>query len=257
MLPDLDALGVPTGSTVVGSFVVGSHAHGTTIPPTDPHGTDDVDLMTIVVPPPALLLGIDTWEHATGWQGHHDVVVYSLQKLLRLLAKSNPNVLMLLHMPADCVMEASPVWDRLVEARDVFLTKEAWPAFSGYAFSQLQKMEGSAFQGYMGEKRKRLVQTFGYDTKNAAHLLRLLRMACDLFETGTLVVRRPDAEELRAVKRGERTLDSIRSEAATLFERGVAAMRRSSLPACVDRGAVGRLSADLHRQLLETQWTPS
>lgn len=256
-MPDLQSLGVPPASTVVGAFIVGSHAHGTAIPPDEPFGTDDTDLMTIVAPPTDLMLGIDPWEHATGWVGDQDVVVYSLQKLLRLLAKSNPNVLLLLNLPVDCVLEATPVWDALVAERERFLTQEAWPAFAGYARSQLRKMDGSAFRGYMGAKRKAIVAEVGYDTKNAAHLLRLLRMACELFETGTLVVRRPDANDLRAIKRGERPLAQVKEEAEALFARGEQLVARSGLPPCVDRTYVGALSARLHRMILEERWALS
>jgi hypothetical protein len=44
--------------------------------------------------------------------------------------------------------------------------------------------------GYMGEKRKELVLEHGYDSKNAAHCVRLLRMAKEIFETGGMTVYR-------------------------------------------------------------------
>ena len=245
----LHTLRVPADSHVVASFIVGSHAHGTNIAPDLPFGTDDTDIMTIVVPPPHLCLGIDCWEHLQSWVGDNDVVVYSLRKLLGLMAKSNPNVLMLLNMPPDCVRVSSDLWRDVVDAREAFLSKDAWGSFAGYANSQLAKMEGSAFKGYMGEKRKAIVKEVGFDTKNAAHLIRLLRMCCDLFETGQLVVRRPDADDLRAIKTGRRSLDSVREEAADLFARSKDAMKRSGLPEHVDREHIGRLCSRLHLKL--------
>lgn len=240
---------IPDGSRTVALFTVGSHAHGTNIAPDEPFGTDDTDVLRIVVPPAHLVVGVDGWEHWQGWVGDNDIVVYSLRKLMGLLAKSNPNVLMLLNMPTDCIHESSAAWGEVLGNRDAFLTKDAWGSFAGYANAQLRKMEGSAFQGYMGQKRKQIVETVGFDTKNAAHLIRLLRMCCDLFERGELVVRRPDADELRDIKTGKRTLESIRNEAAHLFARSRAAMKASDFPEHVDRERVGRLCASLHLDL--------
>jgi len=41
---------------------------------------------------------------------------------------------------------------------------------------------------------------FGFDTKHAMHLIRLLRMAREILETGVVHVKRPDAEELSAIR---------------------------------------------------------
>ncbi len=57
--------------------------------------------------------------------------------------------------------------------------------------------------GYMGEKRRELVRRVGYDAKNAAHLIRLLRMGIEFLTEGTLYVERADAAELLSIKRGE------------------------------------------------------
>ena len=43
---------------------------------------------------------------------------------------------------------------------------------------------------------------FGYDTKHAMHLVRLMRMCREILTRGTVVVKRPDREELLAVRRG-------------------------------------------------------
>lgn len=52
------------------------------------------------------------------------------------------------------------------------------------------------------EKRSELEEQFGYDTKHAMHLVRLLRMGEEALTTGVLKVRRPDAEELLAIRGG-------------------------------------------------------
>jgi hypothetical protein len=83
----------------------------------------------------------------------------------------------------------------------------------------------------MGAKRKELVARFGYDCKNAAHSVRLLRMGIEFLETGELrVFRATDADEIRAIKRGLWTLDQIKEEVDRLSDRIAAARDRSPLP---------------------------
>lgn len=89
--------------------------------------------------------------------------------------------------------------------------------------------------GYMGEKRRELVRRIGYDAKNAAHLIRLLRMGIEFLTEGTMHVERADAPELLDIKRGEWTLDRVKSEAERLFQLSQEAYVRSSLPAEPDR----------------------
>ena len=57
--------------------------------------------------------------------------------------------------------------------------------------------------------RAKLEAAHGYDTKHALHLLRLLRMGHEILTTGKVNVRRPDAEELLAVRNGIYTLDQL------------------------------------------------
>lgn len=59
------------------------------------------------------------------------------------------------------------------------------------------------------EKRSELEEKFGYDTKHAMHLVRLLRMGAEALETGKLNVRRPDAEELLAIRNGAWTYEEV------------------------------------------------
>ena len=52
-------------------------------------------------------------------------------------------------------------------------------------------------------------KTFGFDTKHASHLVRLLRMCREILETGEVNVLRKDSEELRAVRKGGITYDEL------------------------------------------------
>lgn len=57
--------------------------------------------------------------------------------------------------------------------------------------------------------RSALEEAHGYDTKHAMHLVRLLRMGAEALETGVVNVRRPDAEELLAIRNGAWTYEQV------------------------------------------------
>lgn len=57
--------------------------------------------------------------------------------------------------------------------------------------------------------RSALEEQHGYDTKHAMHLVRLLRMGAEALETGVLNVRRPDADELLAIRNGAWTYEQV------------------------------------------------
>lgn len=99
--------------------------------------------------------------------------------------------------------------------------------------------------GYLGEKRKQLVLEHGYDSKNAAHLIRLLRMCIEYMGTGELIVRRPDAAELLDIKRGKWPLEDIKALSAHLFEEAKAAKEASSLPAEPDFEGVEKMLIEI------------
>lgn len=101
-----------------------------------------------------------------------------------------------------------------------------------------------SYQRWKAERnplRAELEQQYGYDTKHAAHLVRLMRMGVEVLELGELRVRRPDWAELVAIRDGAMTYDALVAEAERLQERMRAALATSTLPAAVDSGAVDEL----------------
>lgn len=81
------------------------------------------------------------------------------------------------------------------------------------------------------EARAELEAKFGYDTKHASHLVRLLRTGAEILRGDGLRVRRPDAEELRAIRDGAWSYEELMEQAdelrAQIREEGAA----SPLPA--------------------------
>jgi hypothetical protein len=99
--------------------------------------------------------------------------------------------------------------------------------------------------GYMGQKRRELVRRVGYDAKNAAHLIRLLRMGIEFLTEGTMHVERADAPELLDIKRGAWPLEKVKAEAERLFQLSQEAYVRSSLPPEPNRKRAERLCVEM------------
>jgi predicted nucleotidyltransferase len=59
------------------------------------------------------------------------------------------------------------------------------------------------------EERAALEAKFGYDTKHAYHLVRLIRMCEEILSTGKVIVKRPDAPELLDIRRGAWIFDRL------------------------------------------------
>ena len=93
--------------------------------------------------------------------------------------------------------------------------------------------------------RADLERRHGYDTKHAMHLLRLMRTGLEALESGELRVRRPDAEELNAIRDGAMTFDELLHEAGALREKVEEAAQRSALPLDVDHGFAEGLLEEL------------
>lgn len=108
-----------------------------------------------------------------------------------------------------------------------------------------------AYQGWA--KRHRAAGPDGsgadYDTKDAMHLIRLLRMGVEIVDAGTLRVRRPDAVELGALRDGAWPFDDVVEHAEALLDQLRAAARTSELPARVDPDWLDALSLSLIRRV--------
>lgn len=209
---------------------MGSISHGVYDEKT---GIDDVDVMNILVPPVHNLLGLYEWSHRETksiMQEEWDVTIYSIKKFIGLLLKGNPNVVGVLWLHPECYIDVSPEGKDLIAHREWFLFREMFKVFAGYAHDQIKKMTHCKYEGYMGEKRKKLVDKFGYDCKNAAHAIRLLRMCIECLNTGEFNVYREDRQELLGIKRGNWTQDQIERECNRLFQEAQEAYNHSKLP---------------------------
>ena len=203
------------------------------------HGTagdiiDDVDIGGVFIAPENHYFGLTSLEHIEriGVAEKYDFAIFELRKYFRLLLKSNPNVLSLLWLPQNLYIVQSDWGKEIIANRHIFMSKALYKSFGGYAYGQLRRMTHACTdQAFQGKKRRERFEKFGYDCKNAAHLIRLLRMGIEALVTGEINVARHDAKQLKEIKRGEWTLKWVESEANRLLHLLDDAFVKCTLPA--------------------------
>lgn len=222
---------------------VGSLAHGTA-----GDVIDDIDVYGVFISSEAHYFGLSTSDHVSrvGVAECYDFTLFEIRKYVRLLLKSNPNVLSLLWLSENLYVVRTDWGQRLLDNRHLFMSRMLFKSFGGYAYSQLQKMtRGSTTQAYQGVRRRERYEKFGYDCKNAAHLIRLLRMGIEALATGEINVQRHDAVQLKEIKLGAWTLAQVETEAKRLSRLLDEALVRSTLPAQPDREKAESLLIDI------------
>lgn len=115
--------------------IVGSHAYGTNI-----EGSD-IDIKGIYQQTLIEVAGIGTYQEQINID--KDTTYYEIKRFLELLSTSNPTALEMLYVDNKFVKYISPDFKSLiVDNRQLFLTKNIFKSFGGYAVSQIQKAKG-------------------------------------------------------------------------------------------------------------------
>lgn len=106
-------------------------------------------------------------------------------------------------------------------------------------------------------KRAEMESRYGYDLKHALHLVRLLRMCREILQEGVVRVKRPDADELKSVLRGEWDYDSLVSWAQDQDKELIELAKKSSLPKRPDKHKLDSLCLTLTQmaQMESAKWT--
>ncbi len=217
------------------------------------HGTagdviDDIDVRGVFISPIQHYFGLTKCEHIEriSVAGKYDFALFEIRKFIGLLLKSNPNVLSLLWLPQNLYIIRSDWGKLLIENRQMFMSKKLYKSFGGYAYGQLRRMTHPCTnQAFQGKKRRERFEKFGYDCKNAAHLIRLLRMGIEALATGQIEVARHDAKQLKEIKAGQWTLAQIEVEAERLQHLLDEAFVRCDLPSSPDYKKAERLLVDI------------
>lgn len=124
------------GAVLLYEYVRGSTCQGINTP------TSDIDHGGVYMCPPEQLVGLGFDYEDEVSSEKHDDSWFELNKFMRLLCKSNPTVLEALFIDDKFVIYEHPIMTELKKNRDLFLTKECFKPFGGYAVSQIEKARG-------------------------------------------------------------------------------------------------------------------
>jgi predicted nucleotidyltransferase len=350
---------------IIFETIVGSQAYGIN------NKDSDVDKSGVMIPGIEYFYGLDRVEQFNGYPDE-DKTIYEIRKAIRLISDNNPNMMDLLWVPDRCVLKMTDYWQKIMDNRDLFVSKRCRYTFSGYAYAQLSrikthrkflldppkspptreelglpavpifptsqlkgvcfaameflieeekqnfideldgiygdyvvpllarflrpeergiamewlqmgiKSQANAFQSvgtqyikdeyidmahkelsyynackeyarYQDWKKARnknrapLEEKFGYDSKHAAHLIRLLNMGEEILKTGRVNVDRTniDAEELKAIRAGAWAYDKVEQYASDKDAEFDALYKTSTLPKSVDIVNIGKLCVEV------------
>ncbi|GLZ75316.1 nucleotidyltransferase [Actinorhabdospora filicis] len=219
-MTSIDPHGLVAGHTVY-RCVVGSRAYGLA------RDGSDIDERGVYLAPTPLFWGFDKPPtHVDGPSSPGaELFSWELERLCELALAANPTVLECLWSPLRVMV--TPVGEELLELRRAFLSLRVADTYGLYAKAQLRKL--TARYQRTGEVR----------WKQAMHMLRLLRAAAHVLETGEVLVDVSDERELLlAVRDGEVAWAEFDALAAGLRGRVDAAVVGSGLPEVPDRGRV-------------------
>lgn len=230
---------------------VGSGVHGIAI-----DGQDDRDEMGICVEPPEYVIGLkrfDQYEwrsqpqHVRSGPGDLDLVVYSLRKYMRLALAGNPTVLIPLFAPEKDIVALTHVGDELRHRTDMIVSRVAAPRFVGYLRSQRDRLLGLKSQR---TNRPELVNTYGFDVKFAAHMVRLGVQGVELLKTGriTLPMPEPWRTYLRDMRQGRVEKQEALDQASDLENHLLRLAVTSPLPERPDHDVVNRWLTEVYQE---------
>jgi uncharacterized protein len=168
----------------------------------------------------------------------YDLTIFSLVKFFQLAMENNPNIVDSLFTPRECVLFCNQIGERVREKRQIFLHKGAWHKFKGYSYSQVHKMELKTPE--KDSKRAQNIEEFGFDVKYAYHVVRLLDEIEQILTLGDLDLQR-DRERLKAIRRGEWTLEQVKEFFVTKEKELESAYMTSKLPHGPDEAAIKTL----------------
>lgn len=207
----------------------------------------DEDYRGICIPPGSYLLGLDQFEQQEC--SEPDEVIYSLQKFVKLALDNNPNILDVLFVDEKDVVFVNEFGKELRDLRYLFLSKRVFKTYGGYAYSQFNKL--TSLSKNADGKRATTIEKFGYDTKGAMHLVRLLTMANEILTEGEVIVHRPDRAYLLDIRKGTYSLDEIKERYRELDEKIIEANKNTTLPEEPNYQKVNEWLVSAHKRSLD------
>lgn len=126
----------------------GSYAYGTN------NENSDIDFRGITLNLPSDLIGLTEFEQYEDEKT--DTVIYSFNKMVRLLLECNPNTCEILGLDEDQYLIKTKLGQELLDNKGLFLSKRAAKSFGGYAGAQLRRLQNAIARDSMPQTEKEI-----------------------------------------------------------------------------------------------------
>ncbi len=123
------------GQNIILLGLGGSYSYGTN------NDNSDLDIRGITMNLKSDLLGLTQFEQYV--DDKTDTVIYSFNKMIRLLLECNPNTCEILGMRPEHYLKISETGKELLDNKRIFLSKRAARSFGGYADAQLRRLQNA------------------------------------------------------------------------------------------------------------------
>lgn len=232
---------------------IGSVLHGISVDENPDH-----DEMGICIEPPAYTLALsdarlfEQFRYSSAPEGEKtppggtDRIIFSLHKFLRLAAKGDPNMWVLLNTPVDFHIRSATIGLDVLDHSKWLLSKRVGERHLGY----LQKQVDRYLTGKRDKNtRPELIANYGYDTKAAAHALRIAWQGFEIMERGKMAL--PMTSTMRNLLKAIRLGEISKKEALSMIDNYAAllakSVTRSELPDRPDYVRLNAWCAQLYR----------
>ena len=140
----------------------GSYAYGTY------QENSDIDFRGIALNRPSDLLGLTSFEQYE--DDNTDTVIYSFNKMVKLLLECNPNTCEILGLEEEQYLIKTDLGQELLDRKALFLSKRAAKSFGGYAGAQLRRLQNAIARDALPQQERE------------RHILNSVRNALEDFE---------------------------------------------------------------------------
>lgn len=140
----------------------GSYAYGTY------QENSDIDFRGIALNRPSDLLGLTSFEQYE--DDNTDTVIYSFNKMVKLLLECNPNTCEILGLEEEQYLIKTGLGQELLDRKALFLSKRAAKSFGGYAGAQLRRLQNAIARDTLPQQERE------------RHILNSVRNALEDFE---------------------------------------------------------------------------
>lgn len=197
------------GNNIILLGLGGSYAYGTQ----REDGTSDTDIRGIALNSKSDLIGLTNFENFINEET--DTVIYSFNKIIKLLMKMNPNICEILGLKPEHYLYVHPIGQELLDNKNIFLSKNAVKSFGGYANAQLHKLQRPLNELAQHNREAVIHNKLG---KHMSHLVRLYFMCFDILERGEIITYREAEHDLLMDIRNGKYLDNNNQPTPEFFE---------------------------------------